>query len=419
MSEFTRLITKQIAADVRALPETARRHFSEEGRVNRCNNIAELRELARRRVPRAVFDYADGGAWDEVTLRRNQHDFGAFTIRPRMLVEVPDVDLSTTVLGKHVSLPLVGAPTGLTGLIDHRGEPAIAGALHDAGAIYTLSIAGSYSIEEVAAAAPGSTWCQVYFWKDRGIVRDFVERARAAGYLALVLTVDVQRSGARERDQRNGFSMPPRITLRSALEAATRPRWTAAFVRGPRLFAMQVAGRSGAASMAQFLNEQFEPAVSWAELEWLQSIWGGPVLVKGILRPDDARLVTNAGASGVIVSNHGGRQLDHVPSAVQSLQPIVEAVGDDAEVILDGGVRRGTDILKALALGARACMVGRALVYGLGAGGGAGARRAVEVLTNELRLAMALAGCGSVSAIDETFVGRAWGEPPRNEQKPS
>jgi L-lactate dehydrogenase (cytochrome) len=347
-----------------------------------------------------------------VTLRRNRRDFEAFTIKPRMLVEVPDVDLSTTVLGRRVSVPLVGAPTGLTGLIHHRGEPAIARALHEAGTIYTLSIAGSYSVEEVAAAAPGSTWCQVYFWKDRGIVRDFVERARAAGYLALVLTVDVQRSGARERDQRNGFSMPPRITVRSALEALTRPRWTAAFVRGPRLFAVQVAGRSGAASMAQFLNEQFEPSVSWAELEWLQSIWDGPVLVKGILRPDDARLVVDAGAGGVIVSNHGGRQLDHVPSAVQSLRPIVEAVGDDAEVILDGGIRRGTDVLKALALCARACMAGRALVYGLGAGGDAGARRAVEILTNELRLAMALAGCRSIGTIDESFVGQARADAP-------
>jgi L-lactate dehydrogenase (cytochrome) len=418
MNEFVRMLADQVAADVRGLPDTLQRRFSDEGRVGSCRNVAELRALARQRLPRAVFDYVDGGAWDEVTLRRNERDFEAFTIRPRVLVDVPDVDLSTTVLGQPVSLPIVGAPTGLTGLVNQLGELAVARALHAAGAIYTLSIAGSYSVEEVAAAAPGRTWCQVYFWRDRGIVRDFVERARAAGYLALVLTVDVQRAGPRERDSRNGFSMPPRVTLRSALEAVTRPRWTASFVSRPRLFAAQVAGRTGGAPMSQFINEQFEPSVSWAELEWLRDVWQGPLLVKGILRPDDARLVVDAGASGVIVSNHGGRQLDHTPSAIQSLRPIVEEVGGEAEVILDGGIRRGTDILKALGLGARACMVGRALVYGLAGGGYAGTRRAVEILESELRLAMALAGCGSLAAIDETLVGPAWPENLRSPRMP-
>jgi isopentenyl diphosphate isomerase/L-lactate dehydrogenase-like FMN-dependent dehydrogenase len=408
VSGLGRLLAAQVATDLRALPTTVRSRVTAAGRVERCQNIAELRLLARRKIPRAVFDYADGAAWDEVTAERNRTDFAQLTIRPRMLVDVSTVDTSTTLAGRTVALPLVGAPTGLTGLFHHRGEAGIAAAVHAAGCIYTLSTAATYSIEEIAAVAPGSTWFQIYMWRDRGLVQELLDRARRAGYSALVVTVDAPRAGPRERDVRNRFSVPPRLTLRSFLEGCRKPGWSAAFVTRPRVSFANIApriGDSGVVTMSRFINEQFDPSRTWSELEWLRDVWGGPVYVKGILRDDDARTAVELGAAGVIVSNHGGRQLDTAPSSISVLPEIVQAVGAEAEVILDGGVRRGTDVVKALALGARACMVGRPLVYGLAAGGEAGAARALAILADELRLAMALAGCASIEAIDESVVG--------------
>jgi L-lactate dehydrogenase (cytochrome) len=407
VNQFLRILRDQVSADVRALPETARSRLGDEGRVARCANIADLRSLARRRVPRAAFDFVDGAAWDEVTARRNCEDFERLTIEPRVLVDVSDIDTATTVLGQPVALPVVGAPTGLTGLMHKHGEVAVARALHAAGTISTLSTAASYRIEEVAEASTGPMWFQVYVWRDRGLVRELIERARAAGHVGLVVTVDVARAGPRERDIRNGFSIPPRITLRSCLDAVVRPGWSLAFVRGARASMVNAARQPGGAdavSLVRFVNEQFDPSVTWPDLEWMRDVWQGPLAIKGILRPEDARAAVEIGATGIIVSNHGGRQLDHAPSAIRALPAVVDAVGDDAEVILDGGVRRGTDILKAVALGARACMVGRALMYGLGAGGEAGVRRAVQILSDELRLAMALAGVPSIGAVDETLV---------------
>jgi L-lactate dehydrogenase (cytochrome) len=410
MNEFLRILARQLATDFDSLPETVRHRLSDEGRVERCRNITELRAVARRRLPRTVFDYVDGAAWDEVTRQRNQEDFGRLAIRPRVLVNVSRVDTATTVLGQPVSLPILGAPTGQTGLTHHGGEAAVAKALHAAGTITALSTASSYSIEEVAAASPGPTWFQLYVSRDRGLARDLLERARAAGHLALVLTVDVPRAGARERDLRNGFSVPPRVTLRSLAEGLMRPAWSTAFMRNPRIltanFADQIAG-ADAVTMAEFINAQFDPTVTWDDFDWLREHWAGPLVVKGILRPDDARTAVEHGVAGILVSNHGGRQLDHTPSAVRALPAIVDAVGGDAEVYLDGGVRRGTDMLKAIALGARACMVGRPLLYGLGAGGEAGVSRAVGLLADELRLAMALAGCPTLAAIDKSLVGPA------------
>jgi L-lactate dehydrogenase (cytochrome) len=404
------ILARQLSADARGLPGAARARFTDAGRVARCTNVADLRRVARRRVPRAVFDYVDGGAWDELTARRNQSDFGALTICPRALVDVSDVDTSTTVLGQPVDVPIIGAPTGLTGLTHHRGEVAVARALHAAGSIYTLSTSASYSIEELAAASPGPTWFQLYVWRDRGLAAELLARARAAGHLALVLTVDAARAGGRERDVRNGFSIPPRITLRTCLDAVVRPRWTAAFVARPRVVMSNVASYvkdRDAVSLTRFINDQLDPTLTWKDAEWLREAWPGPLAVKGILSPDDARTAIAHGFDAIIVSNHGGRQLDGAPSSVQALPPIVDAVGDDAEVILDGGVRRGTDVLKAVALGARACMTGRALLYGLGAGGDAGAARAVEMLRSELRLAMQLTGCPSLASVDRSLVGRA------------
>ena len=394
MNEFLRILGRQVAVDLRGLPETLRTRLTDEGRVARCLNIADLRTLARRRLPRVVFDYVDGAAWDEVTSRRNGEDFGKLALRPRMLVDVSHVETATTVLGTPVSVPVIGGPTGQTGLAHHDGEAAVARGLHACGTITTLSTASSYSIEEVASASPGPKWFQL-------------ARARAAGYLALVLTVDVQRSGARDRDRRNRFSVPPRITLRTLLDGAVRPRWSASFVRSPRILMANFEGKlagADAVAMSEFINRQFDPSLSWADFEWLREHWPGPLVVKGILRADDARRAVDLGAAGILVSNHGGRQLDHGLSAVRALPAVAEAVGDDAEVYLDGGVRRGTDVVKALALGARACMVGRPLIYGLGAAGEAGVRRAAEILANELVLSLALAGCPSLAAVDGSLV---------------
>ena len=297
---------------------------------------------------------------------------------------------------------------GLNGLVHHHGEAGIARAMHDAGTIHALAAMASYSIEEIAADAPGPTWFQMYIWRDRGLVRELVERARAAGFLALVVTVDVPRAAGRDRDRRNGFALPPRVTLRSLAGGAVRPRWSAQFIRHPRMTTASIAGHGGGpddpVGITAYVNGQFDPTAGWDDLAWFRELWEGPIAVKGILGAADARHAVALGADAIIVSNHGGRQLDHAPSTIRALTPIVDAIGSDAEVILDGGVRRGSDVLKAVALGARACMIGRPLVYGLGAGGEAGARRAVAILEQELRTAMALAGCPTLADADRSLV---------------
>ncbi|HUA70847.1 MAG TPA: alpha-hydroxy acid oxidase [Solirubrobacteraceae bacterium] len=376
--------------------------------MQRCGNIAELRAAARRAVPKVMFDFVDGAANDEVTSRRNREDFAELEILPRVLVDVSAVDVRTTVLSQPVELPLLGAPMGLNGLIHHDGEAGIARAMHDAGTIHTLAAMASYSIEEIAAEAPGPTWFQMYIWRDRGLVRELVQRARAAGFLALVVTVDVPRAAGRDRDRHNGFGLPPRVTLRSLADGVVRPRWSAQFIRHPRMTTASIVGHGGGpddpVGITAYVNGQFDPTADWDDLAWFRELWDGPLVVKGILGAGDARRAVTLGADALIVSNHGGRQLDHAPSTIRALPPIVDAVGSDAEVILDGGVRRGSDVLKAIALGARACMIGRPLVYGLGAGGETGVRRAVTILEQELRTAMALAGCPSLAAADRSLV---------------
>ncbi|MEA2268518.1 MAG: hypothetical protein QOC64_1128 [Solirubrobacteraceae bacterium] len=407
MTSFAQLVARQLRADLAALPER-RRRWSPAERVARCGNVAELRDLARRSVPGPVFDFVDGAAGDEVTARRNREDFDRITLVPKVLTDVSEIDLRTTVLGHPVASPLLGAPTGLTGLVHHEGELGIARGVHAAGSVYVASTVASYSIEELAARAPGPTWFQLYVWRDRGLVRELLERARAAGHLALVVTADVPRAGARERDVRNGFSVPPRITLRSLAAGAMRPRWSADFIRRPRMTFGNVAGRAGAPSDAMLLsgliNSQFDPTLSWDDLAWIRETWTGPLVVKGLLHPDDARQAVGIGVDGIIVSNHGGRQLDHAVSSIAALPAIVDAVEDAAEVYLDGGIRRGVDVVKALAAGARACLAGRALVYGVGAGGEAGAARAMQILVDELRLALTLLGCPSARDLDASFL---------------
>jgi L-lactate dehydrogenase (cytochrome) len=408
---FFDLLARQLRADLSGAPAAVRRRLTDTGRVRRCGSVAELRALARRRVPGVVFDYVDGAAWDELTAERNRADLRRLAVVPQVLTGAADVDLSTTVLGQPIAVPLLGAPTGMTGLVHHAGEIAVARAVHAAGSVYVLSTAGSRSVEEVAEESPGPKWLQVYISRDRGYVRELLGRARDAGYLAIVVTVDVQRAGSRERDRRNGFTVPPRVTARSLAQGLVRPRWSADFVRRPRFLPEGVqrsrAATPGQPSLATLMNSQFDPTLSWDDISWIQEQWEGPIVLKGVLRPQDAQQAARVGVGAVVVSNHGGRQLDHALSTISALPAVVDAVGAEIEVYMDGGIRRGVDILKALAVGARACLCGRALVYGLAAGGEAGAARAVSLLVDELQLAMALAGCGSVRALDRSWLTTA------------
>jgi L-lactate dehydrogenase (cytochrome) len=271
---FLRMLGRQLAGDIAQLPQGARARFFEAARVRRAVNVADLRELARRRLPPAVFDYVDGAAWDELTAQRNQSDLRELVLRPRVLAGLADIDLSTEVLGQRVSIPVLGAPTGMTGLVHHTGEIAIARAVHAAGGLYVLSSAASRNLEEVAAASPGPRWFQLYVGRDRGLVTALLERARAGGYAALVVTVDVARAGARERDRRNGFTVPPRIAARTLVDGVRRPRWTANFLRRPRILSegllSTVAADGTAASLAELIGRQFDPSLSWSDIAWLQ-----------------------------------------------------------------------------------------------------------------------------------------------------
>jgi L-lactate dehydrogenase (cytochrome) len=408
---FLDLLAAQLRHDLRHAPAAARRRFSAGAPLERCVNISDLRTLARRRLPGVVFDYVDGAAGDELTAQRNQADLRRLSVVPHILTGAVDIDLSTTVLGQPVDVPLLGAPTGMTGIVHHDGEIGMARAVHGAGSLYVLSSVGSRTVEEVAEGSAGPKWFQLYVSRDRGYARELVARARAAGYQALVLTVDVQQSGARERDQRNGFTLPPRLTARALAQGVARPRWSIDFVRraSGSAFLSEIGERSvraggAAVSFADSINRQFDPHLSWSDLTWLQEQWAGPIVLKGVLRGADAQQAARLGVAGVVVSNHGGRQLDQAPSSIAALPAVVDAVGSEIEVYMDGGIRRGVDILKALALGARACLAGRALAYGLGAGGAAGAARAMNLLVEELRLAMVLAGCGSVRELDRSWV---------------
>ncbi|MFA4926959.1 MAG: alpha-hydroxy acid oxidase [Patulibacter sp.] len=413
MTDVLRLLASQVAEDLRGLP---RRGRAADRRVARAGSIDEIRAAARASLPKVIFEFVDGGANDERTVRRNLADFDEIALLPRTLVDVSGVDTATTVLGQEIAAPIIGAPTGLCGLIHHDGEVGLAQAMHGAGSIYTLAAMSSYTIEEVASASPGPLWFQTYLWRDHGIVRDLIERAAAANYGALVVTVDVPRSAERHRDRRNGFGLPPRLTARTLAGGLRHPRWTSDFVRRPRITAANVTdGPAGgdAVSVAGYVDRQFDPAATWDDLAWLRDAWDGPLVVKGLLDPADARIAVEHGADAVVVSNHGGRQLDHACSSIGALPAVVDAVGDEVEVYLDGGIRRGSDVVKALGMGARACLVGRPIVFGLGAAGASGAARSIEILQQELRAALMLLGAPSVRDIarDQVLAPRLGGAP--------
>jgi L-lactate dehydrogenase (cytochrome) len=370
--------------------------------------IEDLRQLARRKVPRAFFDYAEAGSYSEETLRANRADFEKIKLRQRVLVDVSARDLSATMIGEKVSLPFGLAPIGLLGMQHGDAEILACRAAQAAGIPFTLSTMSIGSIEDVAAAVERPFWFQLYVMRDRGFIRELIQRAAAAKCSALVLTVDLQVLGQRHADVRNGMTVPPEIRIRNIIDMATKPAWVWSVLRGKRRtfgnLAGHVKGMEGVNSLAQWTAGQFDPTLSWKDVDWVRSEWPGKLIIKGILDVDDAKIAAKSGAAAICVSNHGGRQLDGAPSAISMLPRIVDAVGSDIEVMFDGGIRTGQDIFRALALGARSCLIGRAYVYGAGAGGEAGVARAIEILKNELDVTMALCGIKSIKEIDRRAI---------------
>jgi L-lactate dehydrogenase (cytochrome) len=360
-------------------------------RLARAATISDLRTIALRRTPRSVFDYVDGAAEDEVSLARARRAFRDVTFTPRILRDVSRVDTSTTILGKRSALPMVLAPTGFTRMMHYQGERAVAPVAERAGIPYTLSTMGTVTIEDVAAAAPGGRhWFQLYLWKDRAASTDLVRRAADSGYDTLVLTVDTPVAGARQRDVRNGMTIPPQLTLKTFADMAMHPTWWFNLLTTEPLTFASV--RSSGGTVAEMINRMFDPTAGVAEVEWLRSVWPGSLVIKGIQSVPDAVTAVEAGADAVVLSNHGGRQLDRAPTPLQLLPRVVDAVGDRAEVMLDTGILSGADVVAAVANGAKACLVGRAYLYGLMAGGQRGVQRAVDILTAEITRTMQLLG---------------------------
>jgi L-lactate dehydrogenase (cytochrome) len=372
--------------------------------MKNVTSIEDLRQMAKRRVPRAFFEYADCGAYAEETLRANRADLEKIKLRQRVLIDVDTRSLNSTVVGEPMSLPIVLAPTGLTGMQHADGEILACKAAHAAGIQFTLSTMSICSIEAVAAENPKPFWFQLYVMRDRGFARSLIERAIAAKCSALMLTADLQIQGQRHRDIKNGLTVPPQVKLANLIDIATKPRWALSVLRSKhRTFGNldgHVAGMEGIKSLAQWTASQFDPTLSWKDVEWVRSIWPGKLIIKGILDLEDARLATKTGADAIVVSNHGGRQLDGAPSSISALPRIVDAIGSQMEVLFDGGVRSGQDVMRAIALGAKACLIGRAFLYGLGAGGQAGVSTAIDVIRKELDVTMALTGVSKVTDID-------------------
>jgi L-lactate dehydrogenase (cytochrome) len=380
-----------------------------ERRLSRAASVADLRRIAKRRLPGGVFDYIDGGAEDELSLRRNVAAFRRAELVPRVLRDVSGIDLSATLLGRRLPMPLVVAPTGFTRIASPGGELDVSRAAARAGLPYTLSTMATRSIEEVAAVSRGPKWLQVYVWRDRGLVKELLSRAAQAGYEAIAITVDTAVLGRRERDVRRGFTMPPQLGPGTLIDGLLHPGWTWAFARAEPITFSNVSGSSApadgrAVNLAEYTNSQFDPALSWRDLDWFRAEWGGPIVLKGIQSVADARLAADAGVEAIALSNHGGRQLDGSPAILELVPPVADAVGDRVEIICDGGVRRGSDIVKAVALGARACMAGRAFLYGLGAGGERGVDKVVALLEADMRRTMALTGYRQVSDLGPELI---------------
>src|SRR4029077_11038692 len=367
--------------------------------------IEDLRQRHMRKVPKAFFDYADRGSYSEETLRANRDDLQQIKFRQRILVDVSRRDLSTTILGERSALPLILAPVGLLGMQHGDGEIAACRAAQAAGIPFTLSTMSICSIEDVAAAVDKPFWFQLYVMKDRGFIKSLIERAIAAKCSALVLTVDLQVIGQRHQDIKNGMTIPPQWSLSKLIDFATKPAWVAGVMRGKRRTFGNIVGHiKGTESITQlshWTNSQFDTTLNWKDVDWIRSIWPGKLILKGILDVEDAEEAVKTGAHAIVVSNHGGRQLDGAPSSIEVLPEIVDTVGSKMEIMFDGGIRSGQDVMRALALGAKSCMIGRAFVHGLGAGGQAGVEKALDLIRNELNVTMGLCGVNTIAEIDD------------------
>ena len=377
--------------------------------LSRCNNVNDLRKLAKRRLPRAMFHYIDGGADDEVTLRRNTVAFEDYELQPSFLNPVDQINTSINLFRKELNIPFFIAPTGMSRLFHHTKENAVARAAAKFGTVYTLSTMGTASLEEIAEETDGLKMFQIYILKDRGLTKEFVSRCKAANYDALCLTVDVPLAGNRERDKVTGMTMPPRFTLKSLFSFAMHPRWSFNLLIHPDFRLANVVHRVDALSnspmsLIEYVNSQFDRTVSWEDVAWLIQEWNGPFVIKGLLTADDATKAKDVGASAIMISNHGGRQLDGTPAPIDCISSMREAVGNDLELIVDGGIRRGTHIIKALALGADAVSIGKAYLYGLAAGGQKGVELALQMLRNELERDMALLGVSSIKQLSSKYI---------------
>ncbi len=380
-----------------------------ERRLARAASVEDLRRIAKRHLPGGVFDYIDGGAEDERTLVANQAAYAATTFRPRVLRGLEKVGTASTILGRPMAYPLVLAPTGFTRIADPDGELAVARAAERAGLPYTLSTLSTRSIEEVRAVTGGRLWFQVYAWRDRALVKEMIDRAAAAEYEALVLTVDTAVFGRRERDVRRGFSLPPTIGPGTIIDGALHPRWTWSFMRSEPIRFANVIGRDvgdGASpvTLSDYINTQFDPGLSWGDVDWLRSVWNGAIILKGVQTVEDAVLAADAGVDAIALSNHGGRQLDGAPATFSLVAPVADAIGGRTEVICDGGVRRGSDIVKAVAAGATAAMAGRAYLYALGAAGERGVDRVLEWFRADMIRTMSLLGVGAVADLNRALL---------------
>ncbi len=391
-------------------------------RLSRAANVDDLRAIAKRRLPGGVFDYIDGAAEDEVTLHHNSARFDDLEFAPRVLRDVSNIDASTSVLGNSIPLPLILSPTGFTRIADPQGELAVSRAAARARLPYTLSTMATRSLEEVQAAQAEVTvgndgqgvdasrrWFQVYVWKDRGLVKELLARAKAAGYEAIMITVDTAVLGRRERDVRRGFTLPPKIGLDTIIDGALHPGWTWDFVRSEPIMFANVVGKdtddgSSPVSLHEHVNAQFDQSLSWDDIEWFQSEWGGKVVVKGIQTVVDAETASGLGVDAIALSNHGGRQLDGAPSPIDLVAPVAQALGGATEIYCDGGIRRGSDIVKAVSLGATAAMIGRAYFYALGAGGERGVDWVLDFLDAGTRQTMALAGAQNIGQLGPDLV---------------
>jgi L-lactate dehydrogenase (cytochrome) len=370
--------------------------------------IEDLRRLAKKRVPRMFYDYADSGSWTEGTYRANERDFQDIKLRQRVLVDIDNRSLRSTMIGVDVAMPVALAPTGLTGMQHADGEILAARAAEKFGVPFTLSTMSICSIEDVAAHTSAPFWFQLYVMRDRDFIQRLIDRAKAARCGALVVTVDLQILGQRHKDLKNGLSTPPRLTLPNIANMMTKPRWCLGMLGTKRRFFGNVVGHAKGVgdmvSLAEWSNRQLDPTLSWKDIEWIKKLWGGKIILKGIQDVEDARLAVESGADALIVSNHGGRQLDGAESSIRALPAIVDAVGEKIEIHMDGGIRTGQDVLKAVALGARAVYIGRAFLYGLGAMGQAGVTKALELIHRELDLTMAFCGRTKVTDVDRSVL---------------